>query len=94
LSLLYDENVMGPHPKRASGLEIREVDDGFMIHQPERDRVHYLNHTAVLVLELCNGENSPARISELVGAAYGLAAPPDKEVADVMEKLRDEGLVQ
>jgi hypothetical protein len=85
---------MGPHPQRASGLEIQEVDDGFMIHQPERDRVHYLNHTAVLVLELCNGENSPARISELVRAAYGLAAPPDKEVADVLEKLGDEGLIQ
>ena len=85
---------MGSHPQRASRLEVQEVEDGFMIHQPERDRVHYLNHTAVLVLELCTGENSPARIAELVGAAYGLAETPETEVAAVLEKLRDEGLVE
>jgi hypothetical protein len=85
---------MEAYPQRATGLDIREVEDGFMIHQPERDRVHYLNHTAVLVLELCNGENSPARISELVRAAYGLAAAPEREVAEVLEKLRDEALIR
>ena len=85
---------MGSHPKRASGLEVQEVDDGFMIHQPERDRVHYLNHTAVLVLELSTGENSPARIAELVAAAYGLAEMPETDVTAVLEKLRDEGLVE
>jgi hypothetical protein len=84
---------MGSHPRRARDLEVQEVDDGFMIHQPERDRVHYLNHTAVLVLELCTGENSPARIAELVGTAYGLAEVPETDVAAVLEKLRDEGLV-
>ena len=85
---------MGPHPQRASGLEIQEVDDGFMIHQPERDRVHYLNHTAVLVLELCNGENSPARISELVRAAYGSGRAARQGGRRRPEKLGDEGLIQ
>jgi len=85
---------MQSHPQRVSGIEIREVDDGFMIHQPERDRVHYLNHTATLVLELCNGERSLVQIAELVAAAYGLTAPPEKEVAEVLEKLRDEALLQ
>lgn len=85
---------MGSHPRRVSGIEVREVDDGFMIHQPDRDRIHHLNHTAVFVFELCNGENSPARIAELLAAAYGLATPPEKEVAEVLDKLRDESLVQ
>jgi len=85
---------MEPNPARASGIEIREVEDGFMIHQPERERVHYLNHTAVIILELCTGENSPARISELLRAAYGLDAPPEAEVVEVLARLRDEGLVR
>jgi hypothetical protein len=85
---------MEPYPQRANDLEIKEVDDGFIIHQPERDRVHYLNHTTVLILELCTGEHAPAQISQLVQAAYGLAAPPDDEVAEVLEKLRDEALIR
>ena len=85
---------MEPCPRRASGIEIKEVDDGFIIHQPERDRLHHLNHTAVLVLELCTGEHTAARISQLVQSVYALAVPPDDEVAEVLNKLRDEGLIQ
>lgn len=81
-------------PQRTNALQIDPVDDGFMVYQPERGRVHYLNHTAVLVLELCNGENSPEQIAELVKTAYGLAAPPDKEISDALAKLRDEALIQ
>ena len=85
---------MAGYPTQVSGLEIREVDDGFMIYQPERERVHYLNHTGLLVLELCNGTNSPDRIAELVGSAYGLVEPPAEDVGDVLQKLLDEGLVE
>lgn len=85
---------METYPRRVGSVEVQEVDDGFMVHQPERDRIHYLNHTAVLVLELCTGDNPPARIAELVAAAYGLPAPPVQEVADLLDKLRDESLVE
>jgi hypothetical protein len=81
-------------PKRIDGLEINQVEDGFMIYQPERDRVHYLNHTAVLILELCNGRNSPCEIARLVQVAYGLLDPPEKEVNEVLAKIQDEGLTQ
>ena len=48
------------NPKMASDLEINEVSDGYIVYQPDRDRVHYLNQTATLVLELCNGHNAEA----------------------------------
>jgi hypothetical protein len=54
---------MADYPKRVDGLEINPAEDGFIIYQPEQDRVHYLNHTAVLVLELCNGKNTAAGIA-------------------------------
>ena len=81
-------------PKRIDGLEINQVEDGFMIYQAERDRVHYLNHTAVLILELCTGRNSPAEIARLVQAAYGLSDPPEKEVDEILARIQDEGLTQ
>jgi len=81
-------------PKRIDGLEINQVEDGFIIYQPERDRVHYLNHTAVLILEMCNGRNSSSEIARLVQTAYGLSDPPEKEVNEILAKMQDEGLTQ
>lgn len=85
---------MAECPKYIDGLEINQVEDGFIIYQRERDRVHYLNHTAVLILELCNGRNSPGEIARLVETAFGLADAPEKEVNELLAKLKDEGLTQ
>jgi hypothetical protein len=81
-------------PKRVGGLDISEVDDGFIVHQPERNRVHYLNHTTVVILELCTGRHTAAEITELVRRAYHLPEPPEKEVRETLARLSDEGLIQ
>jgi hypothetical protein len=55
--------------------------------------VHYLNHTATIVLELCNGENSAGEIAALLQSAYDLPQPPDAEVAACLQQLTGEGLL-
>ena len=85
---------MGEFPRRMDGLEINTVDEGFIVYQSDRGRVHYLNHTATLVLELCTGQNSADRIVRLVQTAYGLAAPPETEVRELLVKLKGETLIQ
>lgn len=80
-------------PRRAEGIEVNEVADGYIVYQASRDRVHYLNHTAVLVLEMCNGRVSAGQIPGLLKQAYDLAEPPTEEVAVCLTKLLDEGLV-
>lgn len=82
------------YPRRIDGLEINPVEDGFMIYQPDKDRVHYLNHTAVLVLELCDGRRSAVEIAELVKKAYGLPKAPRKEVDEALARMTGEGLVE
>lgn len=82
------------YPTRIDGLEVNPVEDGFIIYKPERDRVHYLNHTAVLVLELCNGRNSAADIANLMKKAYSLAEIPAAEIREILAKMEDEGLIQ
>jgi hypothetical protein len=84
---------MNERPKLATGVEINKVADGYIVYQPDRDRVHYLNHTATVVLELCNGENSPQAIADLLRSMYELQAPPLEEVATCLRQLTDEGLV-
>jgi hypothetical protein len=81
------------NPVKAPDLEINEVTDGYIVYQPDRDRVHYLNQTAALILELCNGRNAEANLPELLRLAWDLSEPPVEEVAECLETLRKEGLI-
>ena len=78
---------------RIDGIDVVEVDDGFVIYHPDRDRVHFFNHTAAVVLELCDGTKSDAEITQLVQKAWELPEPPEAEVTQCLAQLRDEGLV-
>jgi hypothetical protein len=80
-------------PLAADGLELSELSDGFVLHQPAAERVHYLNHTAAVVFGLCTGRTPAAEMPELVRLAFGLAEPPAAEVATCLESLRAEGLI-
>ena len=79
--------------KRASGLEINELPDGYIVYQQETDRVHYLNGTAVLVFECCDGAVTAGAIPDLVRKAYNLAELPTAEVKQCLDRLVDEGLI-
>jgi hypothetical protein len=85
--------MMTEPPKLVAGIEINKVADGYIVYQPSRDRVHYMNHTATIVLELCNGKNSHAEIAGLLQTAYDLPAPPEVEVSACLQQLIAEGLV-
>jgi Coenzyme PQQ synthesis protein D (PqqD) len=85
---------MRDRPKKSDGLEVDEVEDGFVIYQPERDRVHYLNPTANLILELCDGTLTAAQIADLIAQTFELEAPPGKEVDETLAKLAAEGLTR
>ena len=78
---------------RAPDIEINEVADGYIVYQSDRDRVHYLNQTAALVLELCNGRNAEADLPELLRLAWDLSEAPIEEVTECLEVLRKEGLI-
>jgi len=81
-------------PDKTGGLEINPVTDGYIIYQAARDRVHYLNQTAALVFELCNGRNSSDDLARMVQDAWQLASPPLEEVTDCLDSLRKEGLIR
>lgn len=86
-------NAMRGNPVKAPDLKINEVADGYIVYQPDRDRVHYLNQTAALVLELCNGRNAEADLPDLLQLAWDLPAPPVEEVAECLKLLSIEGLI-
>jgi hypothetical protein len=81
------------NPTHIDGLDISPADGGYIIYRAEQDRVHFLNPTAVLILEFCNGKNSREQIVELVRQAYGLAHAPLDEVDEALRQLNAEGLL-
>ena len=80
-------------PKSAQGLEVNAVADGYIVYQATCDRVHYLNQTAAIILELCNGRNPEENIPELLREAFDLSATPEEEVKTCLTMLRSEGLI-
>jgi len=85
---------MSKMPQKINELEINESADGYVIYDPNNNKVHFLNHTAVVILELCNGRNSEEKIVQLIGKAYQLKEIPEKEILSIMKKLNEEGLIQ
>jgi hypothetical protein len=84
---------MSQRPARTPDTEVDEVADGFVVYDPVKDRVHYLNHTAALVLELCTGENTEEQIVRLLQACYDLPEAPSEEIGECVAQLREEGLI-
>ncbi|MCP5109344.1 MAG: PqqD family protein [bacterium] len=72
--------------------EVVPFEDGLIIYQPGRDRLHHLNRTALHILELSAAERSPAAIAEALMRAYGLPSPPVEEVAMIQATLASEQL--
>jgi UDP-N-acetyl-D-mannosaminuronate dehydrogenase len=81
-------------PRIADNIEINQVEDGYVIYQADQDRVHYLNKSAVVVLESCTGENTLEEIERILQEAFDLPEVPKKEVAECLESLYQEGLIQ
>jgi hypothetical protein len=80
-------------PRLVKGLQITHVDDGYIVYDASRERVHYLNHTAGLVMDLCTGQNRWSAIAALVGKAFDLPRAPIREVGAILTQLTGEGLV-
>jgi hypothetical protein len=85
---------MQANPTQIEGLDVERTDDGYIIYEPDKDRVHFLNATAALILELCNGTNSMAEIADLVQEAFGLAEAPAQIVQETLTQMKDEGLLR
>jgi PqqD family protein of HPr-rel-A system len=88
------EIAANDRPRKAEGIEIHVVDDQCVVYDTGADRVHYLNPTAALVLEFCDGNRSPDDIATLVQEAYRLPAAPAGDVGSCLATLREMGIVR
>jgi Coenzyme PQQ synthesis protein D (PqqD) len=80
-------------PRRTPDIELTEVVDGFVVYDPSRDRIHFLNPTAAFVLESCDGEILAGELPALVAAGFQLDTPPVDDVEACLATLLREGLL-
>jgi hypothetical protein len=78
---------------RAEGLDVNEVPDGYVIYQPQADRVHYLNKTAAIIFELCDGERDARNITECIGQIFAFERTNEGDIQACIQSLLKEGLV-
>ncbi len=78
---------------QAADLDVHEVPDGYIVYQKEHDRVHYLNKTAAIIFELCDGTHEPDDIVARVAKAFELDPSAHDEIRAGLDSLVKEGLV-
>jgi Coenzyme PQQ synthesis protein D (PqqD) len=79
--------------RRASNLEIHEVPDGYIVYQHELDRVHYLNDTAAVIFEFCDGKLEADDIVGRVMQAFELGPSAHDDIRAGLDSLIKEGLL-
>lgn len=82
------------HPQKADGLAMHAMDDQFVVYEASTDTIHYLNPSAALVLEFCDGDHSLSDIAAVVQETYGLDCAPLGEVDGCLVDLRKTGLIR
>jgi PqqD family protein of HPr-rel-A system len=80
-------------PRMVPGLELNELDDGLIVFSQQTDTVHHLNHTAAVVLELCDGSRTVDEIAAVLAEAFGLPEPPRQQAGECLRSLADQGLI-
>jgi hypothetical protein len=80
--------------KRVDGLDIHEVPDGYIIYHGPHDNVCYLNKTAAIVFEFCDGKLDSNEIASRVAKIFELNASSHEEIQTCVDQLIKQGLIQ
>jgi len=78
-------------PQPVSGLRLFELEDGAILQDPARRKIHSLNPWATVVWLLCNGHRSAQEIVALVAPGD---EPFRRAIIALLASLQREGLVQ
>lgn len=79
---------------RTPDLDVHEVPDGYVVYHGKNDSVSYLNKTAAVVFEFCDGKFSADEIVSRVVKLFDLSGESRVEIEACIESLAKEGLIQ
>lgn len=79
--------------KKALGFECRNTPDGYVIYGEDGEYIHFLNISAAIVFELCDGNHSDDDIVEYFQKSFGLKTKPSADIEACLVSLAREGLI-
>ncbi len=79
---------------RVPDLDVNEVPDGYLIYHGANDSVSYLNTSAAVVFEFCDGKLTAEEIVSRVIKLFGLSDSHQDEIRGCLELLAKEGVIQ
>lgn len=79
---------------QVEGCDAVETADGMVVYQTNNEKVHYLNPTAAIVFELCDGRQSVGAITSFMHTTFELNDAPSEEVNTCIQSLLDEGIIR
>src|SRR5256885_17094443 len=69
-------------PRVRDDLTVCNIDGEAVVYDPDGSELHYLNHSAALVLDLCDGEATMKEMSTAIADVY------EEPIADVEKQVR------
>ena len=80
-------------PDKVAGVEVNEVADGLVVFDPQTQQVHYLNSSASVVYELCDGRSTTDDIVARATDLFAGVASADSLV-ECVDDLTRRGLIR
>ncbi|PCJ26892.1 MAG: hypothetical protein COA96_04490 [SAR86 cluster bacterium] len=80
-------------PLKSEQLEIREQDEYFFVSGPSLAEEKRLNSSAIVILELCTGENTVEDIIQLIQKTFELPTAPEVAVLEFLTNAAKNGLL-
>jgi hypothetical protein len=83
------------HPVRKQGVWLRQAGRENVLFDPQAEKLHLVNHTALAIWDLCDGETRP---EEMIEAICEISSMPSEVVAEdvgrILADFEDAGLIE
>lgn len=77
-------------PVRNDECRMEELDDEILLYHPGNSKTLYINKSASIIWQLCNGEHTVAEMIQMIAEAYPAASDGlEQDVMDTLERLAD-----
>lgn len=86
--MISDESV----PRPARDYRVEEMDGELLLYHPQSTATVYMNHTAALVWQLCDGRRDVAEIVEILAESFPESRDDlRKDVVSTLDSFRQQG---
>lgn len=82
-------------PSPVEGYRVEEMDGELLLYHPQSTATVYMNNTAALVWQLCDGSREVAEIVEILGESFPESGTAlRKDIIQALDSFRSQGALK